>query len=475
MPVVKQSQPRKYIENLDTFLSLDFKGMTIQEFDYYNECCKHLSSKGLYTNEFARLFDYFLFVYCKSDKDLSKDIKMQIKSMNLDSNDLLVYIHRLTSSLIRLSVDMKKYLSELVLCVAVVLNSFKLFLMYGFDITYSGKKLLYDEGVGKYKDLDDIISLLAEKDDNFSKDLVLLLLKDTEREKSGILDSLKGKVLKDTVEGVDFALFQKAKFKYDYLLLQYLIGSLLKDEYSYYSKKLSLKTHILSSIMCECVEGEYNLELTSEFYTLLRKRAYLIPSSGINLNPSDIGFNLDIYERQFNGDNYLVIITTVELEEISYFTFINLSKGYTINNSPWLYDICNFLYSFYRLDEYAQDLYGEEYSNDPRIVLSFKTEGFFSEGVHVIKGKSKVYDDFIVESPYYWRYKGSSLSKPQKKKDFLEDIHKNEKFIYISAFKRKLPDGSRASKEALELAKVYCLELGEGETLVSPFIRVDRR
>ena len=81
-----------------------------------------------------------------------------------------------------------------------------------------------------------------------------------------------------------------------------------------------------------------------------------------------------------------------------------------------------------------------------------------------------MYEDFLVEIPYYWRYKGNVKSKPTNKSGFLKADNESS-FIYVSAFKRKLPLGQKASDKAKELSEYYCIELEEDETLVSPFIR----
>ena len=46
-----------------------------------------------------------------------------------------------------------------------------------------------------------------------------------------------------------------------------------------------------------------------------------------------------------------------------------------------------------------------------------------------------------------------------------------EKKIKINVFKRKLPSGSVRSKQAEDLAKKYCIDLQDDETIVSSFER----
>ena len=184
---------------------------------------------------------------------------------------------------------------------------------------------------------------------------------------------------KFNVDKMSLAVFQNYKIKHDFILIQGLMKNLLSEECGYYSSRNAVCTNILSSLMSELRDNEFNLDLTTEFYSLLRRRSYLLPRSGITLKPKNIDFSIDLYERQYDGDNYIIAVTN--LEDGSYFTFINLTRGFTVNNSPWLYDLCNFLYSFYKLETEALQLYGESYYNDPYLLLNFKFDDYLTSGV----------------------------------------------------------------------------------------------
>lgn len=88
---------------------------------------------------------------------------------------------------------------------------------------------------------------------------------------------------------------------------------------------------------------------------------------------------------------------------------------------------------------------------------------------HYMKYKSLEYE---VYKPSYWKYKGLAKLKQHNQKELVEkESLLAEKEIKINAFKRKLPKGSSRSKQAEELARKYCLDLKDDETVVSPFER----
>lgn len=89
------------------------------------------------------------------------------------------------------------------------------------------------------------------------------------------------------------------------------------------------------------------------------------------------------------------------------------------------------------------------------------------------KGTSKKkFSNFEVLAPYYWKYKDLYSYNTKYKVNLGIDFGFYGKMTQeISAFTRKLPVGQVASSIAKDLAKKYCLELEEGETIVSPFTR----
>lgn len=464
MSVIKQGLPKQYMENTKELLNLeDFSN--IEDFEYFGDCSKALLENGLFSSPFDNLFNYFFFKFSNDKGDSCKDIKKLMRASNIPSDDLLLYITNLTALLVKPKKSRRGLLDNSEVVFNTVLNSYKLFLMYCFDIYYANKKFSSKGVACKYKDLDNIITLGTRYFKDFKKNLNIVL-----EMANPIEPHLKAMGVKQVfnLEESNLALFQKIRLKYDTILINSMIKNLLVNESPYYLSRQKLSESIVLSLHAELLMEEYNLELTEEFYTLLKKRAYLLPRNGISINPENMDISIDMYERQFNGDNFLVLVTN--MEEVSFFTFINLTKEYIVNDSPCLYDLCNFLYCFYKLEGYAKDLYGEEFNSDPHLVVSFKTDSFISSGLVTIKGRSEIYDDFMVEVPYYWRYRDNIKYSPVSKGNFLKN-RDSDSFIYVSAYKRKLPLGQKASDRAKELSKYYCIELEEDETLVSPFIR----
>lgn len=469
MPVIKQSLPKQYMSNVEILLGEDdFKFISSQ--DLYSGCVNFLVRNNLFDSRFASLFDYFHFKFSKNKNDLSKELKTIYKNNPIEGLDMLLYSKNLISSILKesMSNSINGILEDNVLvCVLFEISSFNVFLLYFYELVFGGKRFVSSDISCKIRDLDDVISLLRKKSKKFTSEIenIMLLAKGYNVSNSKI--SVKAKVDLDSVE---VALFQKIKLKFDYIILQNLARNILPEESVYYSSRFTLESHVIGSLFSELVNNEYDLELTEEFYSLLRKRSYLLPKSGVNITPSKISFTVDIYEKQFNNENYIVLVSNFNTD-VSYYTFINLNRNITVNNCPHLYELCNFLYSFYNLEGYAKDMYGDEFSKDPKMVLSFKSNMVVAEGVITIKGRSEVYEDYTVEVPYYWRYRGRERKPSMSKKDFLKSSNDESSCVYISAFKRKLPVGQKASDSAKQLAKFYCIDLDDGETLVSPYIR----
>lgn len=89
------------------------------------------------------------------------------------------------------------------------------------------------------------------------------------------------------------------------------------------------------------------------------------------------------------------------------------------------------------------------------------------------KGTSKKkFSNFEVLAHYYWKCKDLYSYNTKYKVNLGIDFGFYGKMTQeISAFKRRLPAGSKASEEAKVLAEKYALDLDEDETLVSPFTR----
>ena len=121
----------------------------------------------------------------------------------------------------------------------------------------------------------------------------------------------------------------------------------------------------------------------------------------------------------------------------------------------------NFTIELVDLYKFISDIMIRATSENPNeYELGYRTTNY--------KFKEFVYD---VYEPSYWKYKG--LLKPNSKSEVGEKSSSllAEKKIKINAFKRKLPSGSVRSKQAEDLAKKYCIDLKDDETIVSSFER----
>lgn len=457
MSVVKQSYPRSVYSN--------YKVAGLSEEEEYFGISKKLLKEGLLEGNYHKLFDYFFFSYLRNSKDCSKDIKSLVKKFNIEYEDLLLYNQKLCS--VALGVinenfsfgmdDNLKFMPEL------AIDCYRLFLCYVIDVAFGNKKFNYFGINGKLGVLDDPIELLNNKFPSGIKHFNYFL-RDVTGKKVGSSSA------KELLKSLEFPLFQRYRLKYELLTLGYLIDNLIKEENKSYKEYADYRSYFIACFISEFQTNEYSLELTPELYTLLKKRAYLLPHGGISLEGKNPPLSLDVYERQFNGDNYLVIACASNSSINSiYYTFINLTRQFTVNNNPYLYDICNFLYSFYKLEDSALELYGEDFIKKPNLLFSYKADSILFNKVTVVRGTSDSYKDFTVGVPYSWNNREKSV----KKYDSREFHSKGSSgdFTYISAFKRKLPMGQKASDNAKELAKVYCIDLGKDETLVSPFTR----
>ncbi|MNM72948.1 hypothetical protein D3C81_846560 [compost metagenome] len=257
-------------------------------------------------------------------------------------------------------------------------------------------------------------------------------------------------------------------YKLETLVLDGFMKELLPDIWIYYKANVKPENTLVLRIMSEMRDKEYYDVLTPEFLGLLRKRDFLLPHNGLNVVSEKI--NMDVYERQYKGTNYIVAVCTYHKDFssglINTVTVLNLNNGTVYNTSSTLYDICNLLFYMYGLDKKCDELY----RLDPRFYISVAPLHMLNNGVLTVKGTANEYKEYEIRLPSYWKYRGSSTSGSYNPfKQSLEYGDKKEQ--YISAFKRRLPTGAKASKEAKELSEFYCIELENGETLVQPFIR----
>lgn len=262
-------------------------------------------------------------------------------------------------------------------------------------------------------------------------------------------------------------------FVVDEVLTHYYLERLLPENYEFYDLRVNTLDNFVIKLIMERIE-ESNVSSCPAFIELLRKREFLIPHSGVNISGKrlsiqlDVGEfkfaeNIDLYERQYNGHNFLIVLDNST--ESCFVTIINLHTGTLVNTNPDLYGVLNRLYYFYEL--YDKKPVGGKY--DPWLYYALQILQI-DAGVKTIKGTlSDDFENYNVEAPYYWRYKGRYKSSSQQSNR--TKIINNNKTTYVSAFTRRLPQGHKRSDEAVRLSKIYCLKLKDNETIVRPFER----
>lgn len=450
MSIFKQSYSKTYIKAMLAVVEKikNLRGIEIEEHSYYNECVRMMSNVNMNVDGIDVLFDYYYFKYGFSEKDCSKDLKVLFKEYKVSPDDILLYVKSLSSYCLRLEDFPNKYYSEKLMPCVSLLSGFCVFLIYSFDIAFSNKKLELKDIKCKFRDLDCVVDFISSKNRIFKNKLDKTLISLS----CNNID-LCGKKFEIDIELLPS---QKYHLKHDIILMQSLLNKLLCEENDVYLGRFKLNDYILDSISSNIKEQIFNYELSNEFYSLLRKRAYLIPSSGVSISYNE--FEIDLFERQLDGNNYLVCI--VNKKDHSYFTIINLTESFTLNVNPFLVELCSVLCSFYKMSD-----------KPVPSVLNFKMDRFISDGAESIETFIVNQEDIVVKSPYYWRLSNKDYTSGLS----VEGLKMPRSEVYISAFKRKLPSGYKASDEAVSMSKLYCIDLEEGETLVSPFIRNSKK
>lgn len=471
MGIIKLKQIKQLTVNLQELITIiveeDHSDITI--YDVYIESAALLQDNNLLDDTLKSLYDYLTLVIVddiKDNIDITKKLKKLYKNLNISDENYLLHLKQVVNVVHR-AYEMDNEtdgLENRLVAQRVIVAIYYFILIYMFDLCNQNKKITIGNKQITYGNLFELENLITNN---------------TLAEKSAVATSIAAiqhipyDIVLKNLNQVNYATSIKYKTQFELPLINMLLHNLLsRDEFSNYCKSLTVGIAVSNALVQEFKEEEDTVELVPKLYELLRHRAYLIPHCGISLVPSSMEVSMDVYERQYNGDNYLIIF--VKLNKATEFTghlLINLNKQFMLSTFPYVYDIISFLYNFYKLEEKALDKFGIEYSSDPKLYYSYNIIQFI-DPKKVIKGKSATYKDFTIEVPYYWRYKDTAKKyKVLNKEQFLDAIRKGNKEVYISAFKRKLPSGFKPSNESIEMAKVYCLDLEPGETLVSPHIR----
>lgn len=417
------------------------------------------------------LVDYFV-VRAKDSKNLKKDLKIILKKYDITEYDLAETVHILYNNIVLEKSEVGLYnnfnvskeaitylfLSNIFMYVRVMIFGFK-FKFNSFDDTTC---------------IQDIEKVYDFRNNDMAP-YVRILAYILEGEDSKFLSRLK------------FIKNASCKFSYNtlhrqytdsYLCKHYMDLLLDKDISKYYSDRMSTDYNCIFSALSENHSGEYSKYLTLEYIELLRKRDFLIPYNGLSIgmgsedssafllfnevdgievSTMDAGLNLDIYERQYEGNNYLIIFDVTR--KYYQVLIINLTNGLSYSTSNSMYEILNRISYMYGLDSKVDLVTFPLYGSLNTLASSIDTISF-------CKGTNPALSKYDVEAPYYWRYRGS------KSKSIHVNGNRNifKESTYIGAFKRKVTNG-KPSKDAKELAKFYCLDIEDDETIVRPHNR----
>lgn len=520
MPVLQQSFIRKTnatIVELQEYLKEKESKQLEVDTTIYSIVHNILNTEKLLTKPFDFVYDYYFFTFMHSTQDVAPKMKKLFKDNNILYEDILTNMSCINAYMMH-TYEYQKNVQGETIAIIEFLKSYVLFLGYLLDLLYPNKKILIGSKLYKFKDLEErnfnlnnidkeAVSLVnaiiqssinkEASDEEYRVSLTDAFIKSsidkevTDEEYMESVDNRKfsemsKNYLKSTnqvnpkIKEIIACMSKRSgtlglsnsimyKRKYATIQIDHLMKTLLPTESDYYLKRYSEQLVTILNAMEEIEESEYNLELTTDFYRLLKKRAYLLPRNGVSLVSPNSVLELDLYERHHEGEHYLIVINNVD--NFSLPTIINLTKEYVVHSGKWLYDICNYLYYFYKLDEQAEALLDKPFIKSPRMYISYDITNILESNRNIVQGTNKeVYSNFDVTVPYYWRYKGSTKAKKVDIQTFRNNTEEPSE-VFVSAYKRKLPKGQRASKEAKDYGKRYEIELEENETLVKPFTR----
>lgn len=250
--------------------------------------------------------------------------------------------------------------------------------------------------------------------------------------------------------------------------------ALLKCKPDYMSSDL-IRLRLISGVD-NPTEFKFSSLIASCDFRGLRDRKYILPNKGVILKcaelPSESSLVLEGYDELLG----YYICQLVDEETNKYFNMFLLKSDTANVCIPSASLLC--LYNLYKIDSPKSD--------STEVIFNDTTEGFRIYDMSTIfnatyNGDTDNYEEIkcvncICENvtlevlqPSYWKYRdkessGHNLVRPSS------DLFA-EKMISIGAFKRKLPDGSQRGEQVEQLAEKYCINLKEGETIVSPFER----
>lgn len=490
--------------------------------DIINELLNLLSDGLEITRKTSYLFDYILLAY-NPDKNMNikQDVKKIMKSKSLtllDIYKLLRLIDEKYINIFRIDISDRKdkiqlnsyyenkenkeydklnVASLLILCHRFLLYILKVLPNYRFNLPKLKSTKVYRKG--ELKELKrsfyklQLLSIMAEKNDYDMADVNMTLegeLSDEElRNKiSNIRYTVETRLNKFENMINEYVHIGNSVTSYterETVLCLDLLQQLLPEQYDYYSKLIDGENVLVRRIMNEIRDNEFATVVCRDFVKALYKRDYLIPQHGVHIRrnqpeetkytilPLDYAVNIDIYERNVNGEHYIIVLDLTSDLDI---TIFNLTTLKVYNTNAGLYDLLNVLMYFYGIED---SMLKHPETDEPILYTTYDSMLCLTKEYVTAKGTSDVYKDFEIEIPYYWRYKGRYKTGAKKDDNSIGLRPSNTvyKLAKIAPFTRRLREGAKPSPEAVAYAKQYCIQLDEGKTLVREFekkVRVKR-
>lgn len=232
----------------------------------------------------------------------------------------------------------------------------------------------------------------------------------------------------------------------------------------------------LKRILNEFVEFKFSSLVTGCDFNGLRDRKFILPNKGVMLKCEEAPKNSSLVLEGYDELLGYYICQLVYNGKDEYFDMF-LLKSSVSNVCDLSVSLLN-LYNLYKINSPKSDFTEMVFSNTSEGFRMFDMDSIFTatyadteDDMENIRYYNCICEKVTLEilQPTYWKYKDRNYNTNLKTRPS-SDLFA-EKMISIGAFKRRLPDGSQRGEQVEQLAEKYCINLKEGETIVSPFER----
>lgn len=199
---------------------------------------------------------------------------------------------------------------------------------------------------------------------------------------------------------------------------------------------------------------------TNTYKELLKEKRYFLPKNGVKAIYKNVRDIQEIYFQEIFWENRIILLYKVTAKNGKEF------YGFYDNRLQLFYSPFSEL-SIHKYEQRLENLILETYSY---LTTNIEDDVSLDKRINIvdnfdIEDRKTLFAKFEYEEVQEVT-KNSALEKRYKafrKKDYEQEVK------YIHPFKRKLPEGAKASEEAIQMAKEYGYILFEGETFVRPF------